>query len=269
MTASLRRLYPHWRRRLHAVAAWVRHRQLRPEDVVVASYPRSGNTWMRFLLYELLSGERPAFQSINRMIPNIGSLGSARRILRSGGRLLKTHEQFRPEYRRAVYIVRDARDVALSEFDFLTGFRGYHRDFETFLAEFAVGEVNPYGSWDEHVTRWLDAMETERAAVQVVHYESLRADPVATLKEVLKFLGEVPEDSRLHMAVQDNSIERMQEDENLARAGLSPGALKHGRAGHRFVRDGIVAGWRTRLAAGQIHRLELACGEALRRAGYN
>src|ERR1700685_382375 len=95
----------------------LRHRDVRPDDTFVASYPRVGSTWLRFLLQETLTGEPSTFPSVNRVLPQIGFHENAYR-LPNGGRLIKTHEAFRPEYQRAIYLTRDPRDVLLSEYAF-------------------------------------------------------------------------------------------------------------------------------------------------------
>src|SRR5690349_7136880 len=41
--------------RLRAPFVWLRHRGLDPQDTFVASYPRSGSTWLCFLLFEILT----------------------------------------------------------------------------------------------------------------------------------------------------------------------------------------------------------------------
>ncbi|HKS75489.1 MAG TPA: hypothetical protein VJQ82_19930, partial [Terriglobales bacterium] len=41
--------------KLRAPLVWLRHRGLGPRDTFVASYPRSGSTWLRFQLFELLT----------------------------------------------------------------------------------------------------------------------------------------------------------------------------------------------------------------------
>jgi hypothetical protein len=95
---------------------WMRHRGLSPNDVFVANYPRSGSTWLRFLLFEILTQKDAGFDDVNRHIPDVGGQRNAMALLPNQGRLIKTEEAFRPDYRRAIYIVRDGRDVALSEY---------------------------------------------------------------------------------------------------------------------------------------------------------
>src|SRR5689334_7193419 len=86
-----------------------------PDDVFLVSYPRSGNTWTRFLLGNLLWQDTPVtFSNIESRIPEI--YFNPDRLMRQlrRPRLLKSHECFQPHYPRVIYIVRDPRDVATS-----------------------------------------------------------------------------------------------------------------------------------------------------------
>src|SRR5437868_9727768 len=88
------------------------------DDVFVVSYPRSGNTWTRFLIANLISPEDPAtFANIEQKLPDIYR-HSQRQLLQSPRpRMLKSHEAFDSRYKKVIYIVRDPRDVSVS---------GYH-----------------------------------------------------------------------------------------------------------------------------------------------
>ncbi len=39
----------------------LRHRDVRPDDTFIASYPRAGSTWLRFLLQETLMEQPSTF----------------------------------------------------------------------------------------------------------------------------------------------------------------------------------------------------------------
>ena len=90
-----------------------------PDDTFVVSYPRSGNTWTRFLIANLVYPEKNVgFTNIEKLIPDTSS--QSNRALKSTPRprIIKTHEYFDHRYRKVIYIVRDPRDVALSDYDF-------------------------------------------------------------------------------------------------------------------------------------------------------
>src|SRR5215469_5727904 len=139
------------RSRLRAPLVWARHRGLVTQDVFVASYPRSGSTWLRFLLVDLLTGETAGFDRVNYLIPDVGRHRGVPGVLPTGGRIIKTHEVYRSAYQKAVYIVRDVRDVVLSEFDYENARQRISEDFSTFLMLSLKSNVNGYGCWQDHV----------------------------------------------------------------------------------------------------------------------
>ncbi len=236
----------------------VRHRGLSARDVFIASYPRAGSTWLRFLLNHVLTGAPSDFASVNRNIPHVGFHANALR-LPSGGRLLKTHEAFRSEYQKAIYIVRDPRDVLLSEYNYLLG-RGFGDcSLETFAAEFVSGKVNGNGSWQAHARGWLNAAE-RNGGILIVRFEDLRRNTEPTLCRLLDFLG-VPADLDLiREAVADNTVARMREKELLT-------PQKASRKG-RFIGTGTVGGWAERLDPATLRRVERACGDEMLRLRY-
>src|SRR5437764_14210828 len=75
-----------------------------PDDVYLVSYPRSGNTWTRFLIANLLDHENPpSFADIEARIPAI-NLWPDKFLLRlPRPRILKSHEYFDPRYPRVIY----------------------------------------------------------------------------------------------------------------------------------------------------------------------
>ena len=70
-----------------------------PDDIFLVSYPRSGNTWTRFLLGNLIYQNDPVtFSNIECRIPEI--YFNRDRFLRQlpRPRMLKSHESFQPHY---------------------------------------------------------------------------------------------------------------------------------------------------------------------------
>lgn len=244
---------------VRAPLAWLYHRGLHATDVFIASYPRAGSTWLRFLLYELLTGEEGDFPAVNRAIPGVGRHRAAPPLLSGSRRLLQTHEPYRREYRRAVYLVRDVRDVVVSEFYFQRMWGIFAGDFESFVPAFLRGEVNRYGSWQAHTRAWLDAQAQRPNDILLVKFGELRRAPEATVAQILAFVGEERADDVIAAAVAHNSKERMREKEdvfNVADKNLS------------FVRKGAVGGWRATLTEAQVAAVEAHAGAELERLGY-
>jgi hypothetical protein len=241
--------------------AWIRHRRLIPADVFVASYPRSGNTWLRFMLFEILLGQSPSFNHVDKVVPDIGKQDKASPVLPHGGRLIKTHEPYRPEYAKAIYLVRDARDVALSEFAYQKALGLAEDDFDQFLTRFLRGTVNPFGSWAAHVDSWMKAKDEGRAEILLLRFDELRREPEISLGKMMEFLAMPVGADLIHRAVSNNSVEKMRDQEKKNPVKAS--------AKGRFIRSGAVEGWREKFTEPQARLVQQRAGSVLSRLGYS
>jgi hypothetical protein len=248
---------------LRVPLVWLRHRGIQERDVFVASYPRSGSTWLRFLLFEALANTEAGFDNVNRVIPDVGMHASAPPILPNQGRIIKTHEAYRPEYKRAIYVVRDPRDVALSEYAYEDALGRVSGDFDHYLTDFLRGTATAYGSWLEHSRGWMDSPLAARGGLLVVRYHDLRKDTYAQLENILNFLGVSLDRQRISDAIRNNDFQRMRVKED-----RSPQLGKSTDDQRRFVRKGAVGGWRDQLTPEQLERIEAETGEMLARLGY-
>jgi hypothetical protein len=272
-------------RRLHAKAArsklrvprvWAWHLGLKPQDIFQASYPRSGSTWLRFMLYEVLRGEEAGFGNIDKCIPEIDAHRGIQPILPGGGRLIKTHEQYRKEYTKAVFLVRDLRDVLLSNYARAVGVglaplvsKG---DLDSFLSAFLKGTALQQGSWQQHTRSWLESPLAKNGNMLVVRYEDLRREPEQAIGQLLEFLGVTPDFQIIRKAVEANSLQQMRakEDQAAKNRAQSPLLASHTDNGEdgRFVRKGAVGGWRSKLTDAQIKLIDEYAGDVLQRLGY-
>jgi hypothetical protein len=248
--------------RLRAPLVWLHHRHLSPTDVFVASYPKSGTTWTRFVLFEILSGLPAGFKTTNQLMTGIGQHTKGLRLLPGGGRLIGTHEQYRKDYGRAIYVVRDARDVLLSEFAFLKALDYFRGDLDEFISTFVFtcGSAYGYGPWQRHVSSWLDSPIAATENLLVVRYEDLRQDPVHCFTRMAEFLRLDVAREKIELAVENNSLQKMREKERKepVRASIRG----------RFVRNGTVRGWVSQLSPAQVRLIEEHTGSALLRLGY-
>jgi hypothetical protein len=248
--------------KLRAGLVWLNHRNLSPTDVFVASYPKSGITWTRFVLFEILSGLPAGFKTTNQLMTGVGKHNKGLRLLPGGGRLVGTHEQYRKNYNRAIYVVRDARDVLLSEFAFLSALDYFHGDLDKFISTFlfTCGSAYGYGPWQRHVSSWLDSPIAGTENLLLVRFEDLRKDPVPWFARMAEFLGVDVDQDKIKLAVANNSIQKMREKEDRepVRASIRG----------RFVRDGAVRGWVSQLSPEQVRLIEEHAGSALLRLGY-
>jgi muconolactone delta-isomerase len=244
---------------LRAPLVWLRHQSLQPTDVFLASYPRSGSTWLRFMLFESLLGESSGFNSVNQAIPDVKSHRVGLPLIPGGSRLIKTHEVYHSEYRKAVYLVRDPRDVALSEYAYQTALGLVDQNLDDYLTRFLHEGVNPFASWRAHVESWLTA-PLNKENLLVLRFENLRTDTVKTITQIAAFLGLNPDEGRIRRAIADNTVERMRAKEKDAPQRAS----KRGQ----FIRSGSVGGWRANLSSLQVESFRERVGDLLTQMGY-
>ena len=239
-----------------------------PDDTFIVSYPRSGNTWTRFLIANLINPDEPAtFANIEAKVPEIEA--NTRRQLERfpRPRILKSHEYFDPRYRRVVYIVRDPRDVVLSNYHFQLKKRfiedGYPID--RYVSRFIAGEVDDYASWGDNVATWL-ATRYESPSFLLLRYEDMLQAPQRELAKVAAFLGIEGDPQRLDRAVELSSADRMRQlekkDENTYIV------TKKTRKDIPFVGTAVSGGWKSALPPDLAVQIELAWAPIMKMLGY-
>ena len=245
-----------------------RNLEVWPDDVFILSFPKSGNTWTRFLIANLVYSETPAdFSNINRLTPDPESLSKRELARMPRPRIIKSHQYFDPRYKRVIYVVRDPRDVALSQFHFHRK-RGLIEDGyppEKFVARFVAGETSPYGSWGENVASWLATREN-RPGFLLLRYEDMLEDAARELKRVASFLEISPDAERIANAVRRSSADEMRKLEK-SQAHLWS-STKSTRQDVPFVRSAQAGGWRTGLPEGAVAQMETAWGNLMTHLGY-
>jgi len=238
------------------------------DDIFLVSFPKSGNTWTRFLLANLRFPEQPVtFANIDKLVPDPTSASTREFDRMPRPRIIKSHECFDPRYPRVVYIVRDPRDVVVSQYHYHRKIRKIEDDspIEKFVTRFLAGETCPHGSWGQNVSTWL-ATSDGNPRFLLLRYEDLVADTARELAKVVNFLHLPAGLKQIHQAVERSSadhmrkLEKTQTDKN----GLTKGSRKD----LSFVRAASSGGWRSDLPAPMVARLEAAWGPLMQRLGY-
>jgi hypothetical protein len=265
-TSSLRRL--RFRdKTVRRAAVWWRYKRasLNPEDAFLVSYPRSGTTWLRFLMFEALTGGSPAFGHIREAVASINRHHEAAAVLGQRGRLVQSHEPYEAGDHRVVYAVRDARSVALSEYRWQIRLGLEPGSLDNFIGDFVRGRSNPWGAWDNHVNFWLESESAEHGHLHLVKFEDLRRNTLETLRAALVFLGVERSDDELQTVIDNNTVERMRQKEDQA---TQRGWRATARRDTRFINEGAVGGWRTQLTESQRETIESRFGGTLKDLGY-
>lgn len=206
--------------------------------VWIASYPKSGNTWVRFLLHHYLWGEPRNSLELNHRIPDLHR--PAGRIDTSSPRLfVKTHFALTDTLPylgmtdRAIYIKRHPKDVLLSGMNYAKLESAGTPDPAAYARAFIGAAGDPawiemgFGAWAEHVESWT---ATDRFPVHVTSYEAIKNDTAGELRAVLAFVGEAVDEDRLLRAVELSDFKRMREIERKEKARGGDSLFRGGRA---------------------------------------
>ena len=241
-----------------------------PDDVFLTSYPRSGNTWSRFLLANLTHPQQAiTFVNLERLIPDMYVHSDRDMRNFSRPRILKSHECFDPRYKRIVYLVRDPRDVAVSN---------YHWELKkgSFPDGFPIDEFVPrwmdslywprIGCWGDHVASWLSTRQGQNNFV-MIRYEDLISNTQHELAKVARLLEIEATPERLSRAIRLSSADQMRQLEG--RQGGRWVQTKYTRQDKPFVRHASVGGWKSVLPPQSVECIETAWGQLMRDLGYD
>lgn len=264
----------------------------------LASYPKSGNTWVRSLVTSLQAGGAGVqLDSLGKLAPNgaarawlegcvdLDSEGlthaemramrvhAYRRVAARRSCLLKVHDVCDPALfpvdatLGTVYIVRDPRDVAPSWADHM----GVNLDaaiaqmadpgltMSASLSSFRPQALQHYGSWSLHVQSWLDHAP---GPLLLLRYEDMLSDPWHEATRLASFLGLAADAASVERSVHACRFEAL-------RSAEEQGGFGERRKGQqRFFRQGRAGAWQSVLQPQQAARLAEQHGEVMRRLGY-
>jgi sulfotransferase family protein len=243
-----------------------------PDDVWLVSYPKSGNTWARFLIGNLVhQDEAVTFKNVESVIPAIYIFPDhvLRRFPRP--RMLKSHESFDPRYKKIIYVVRDPRDVAISYYHFAIKRRWIDSQYpiEEFVPRYIAAEFDIrdklQASWSDHVMSWV-SMRNESNGFLLLRYEDMIENTEHELSRVACFLNIQPTAERLARAVELSAADRMRKLEK--REGQAWELTKDMRQDKPFVRAAKSGNWEQGLSAASVELIESAWAPVMQSLGY-
>ena len=267
----------------------------------LASYPKSGNTWLRIFLANLFADSKAAYdigelgrffygemsgdlyeqvaerplsgltdEEIHRLRPRVHRLLAT---LRPETVMVKTHNALAvkggiatitPDVTMgAIYVVRNPLDVVLSFADH------YGLDVDQAIAA-SVSSDNHVATSPSTVFQYLGAWSDHvrswtRAPnlnLHVVRYEDLSTAPLDAFGAITGFLSLKVPKGRLRRAIRNAAFPKLRRQE--ARRGFA----EKSRHGSAFFRKGRMNQWRDELSSAQVDLMVEAHGEVMAEFGY-
>ncbi|MGH6718607.1 MAG: sulfotransferase domain-containing protein [Alphaproteobacteria bacterium] len=267
----------------------------------LASYPKSGNTWLRAFLHNLLRNpDRPfdindlrtfcVVDSVAELYAQVdprppASLGpegvarlrpSVHRFITTASPdnvFVKTHNALMADFgvptvtaevtAGMIYVVRNPLDVAVSFAHHL----GASLDDTIALMNRPGARTPITAEWvGELMGSWSENVASwtgqSNPTSHVVRYEDMHARPITTFAGVARFLGLDPPRERIEKAIRLSSFRVLQEQER------RHGFVEKSRAADRFFREGKTGAWRRKLTRAQVAALVEPNRIQMARFGY-
>ncbi len=227
---------------------------LKSEDIILASFPKSGNTWVRFFLSNLISeneleGREISFKTLDNMMPSFGTATIFEKWPYQLPRFIKTHLKYGPYLHKPkkILIIRDPRDVMVSYFHYVNNLKIYPT-FELF-SDFIRNPDFGLERWLRHWKSWESNYD------YLIKYESLKENDTETFKAVLNHFKIPFVEENLNRAVEKSRFK------NFRKVEKKYGHTKPGEAGDSFTftRKGIVGDYMNHFSEEDLRYYQQFC----------
>jgi estrone sulfotransferase len=210
------------------------------EDFFIVSFPKSGNTWLRFIIATALFPDKQFdLRKIESLLPTMfGSNPEEMRALPSP-RFIKSHGIFFSIYPKVIYICRDYRDAAVSLY-----FHAKNRGLtgESISAFLRSDLLNIAGPWHWHVSAALEQKKKNPDKIFFLRYEDLLASPEKKTNELLEFC-------RIKTTLNVSEIVARTTFHKLRTSEEKEGSKLTDASGNFFFRKGESGDWKNYLSA--------------------
>lgn len=248
-------------------------------DLIMATYPKTGTTWMQYILLQIKSrGESfPSFHEVMfKVFPYIEASGLEPLLAQDKPRNYKHHLPYNFVQKngksKVVYAYRNPEDTVVSFYHFSRDITpGFNLNFDEFFDNFVTGKV-AYGNYFQHVLSFYKHRCDDN--LLMVSYEKLHANRKEEILRIAKFLGEehnqsLLEDPKLlEKIIERTTFDYMKKNLPMARPNTVSdvqGIQPEGEAPKvNFFRKGIVGDGKTALTVEQRRILREAAEKVLK-----
>ncbi|XP_067448704.1 cytosolic sulfotransferase 2-like [Thunnus thynnus] len=248
----------------------VQNFKARPDDILLATYPKAGNTWVSYVLdllyFSQMSSERQESVSLHERVPFLelqmpGFPSGVDELnkLTTSPRIIKTHlpvqfipKSFWEQNSKIIYVARNAKDSAVSYFHFdrMNKVQPEPGDWNSFLQRFIEGQM-VFGSWYEHVRVWWEKKKTS-SNILYLFYEDLIEDTERELSRLCSFLGLSPSEELKKQVIEKVLFDNMKKNKMVNGSNDEVFDFKISP----FMRKGKVGDWRNHFTVEQNEQFD-------------
>lgn len=190
---------------------------LEKNEYFLISYPKSGNTWLRVILSNLLKKNknlRIGLHNVHQYVPDSHIKTQRTSIIEKKSefnnlkiKIVKSHDRFKPFFKKkkVIYITRNLLDVTPSYFFYLKA----RKTTQPKIDEVISGKANnSFGSWFNHNKFWL---KSKKHNILIIRYERLKSDPEQEIKSICDFIGLESNSQEINNAIKNSDLNSMKD----------------------------------------------------------
>jgi estrone sulfotransferase len=233
-------------------------KNLKTNDSLLVSYPKSGNTWVRFYLCNLLFLIEEIkvdvdFKKLDETMPELGASDLSKEWLYKFPRIVKTHKSkwFCFDKYKSILVVRDPRDVMVSYFYYLNKSKQKNAKVPSVFSEFIRSKKYGLIPWFEFYNHWL-----KHPDLTVIYYEDMLDETLETFSRFNKILDIDVSDEFIYEAILLSSSEKIKE---LQKKDNYLEKDKNFKADFKFLRSGKKSQWVDKFSKEDLDYYESLC----------
>ncbi|XP_029354267.1 sulfotransferase family 5A, member 1 [Echeneis naucrates] len=226
----------------------------RDTDILIASYPKSGTTWIQEMLSLILNKGDP---HLSLTVPNWARApwlehyycASVLEGSSTTPRIVTTHlphhllgSALTDSKAKVIYVSRNPKDVLVSFYHFhkMANFLPESGTFPEFVNRFLAGTLH-FGSWFDHFKGWTSQMTPMHSRLHMT-YEEMSLDLHGAIKKVSSFIQCPLVEDEVNNCVQYCSFSQMKDNVMVNYSLVPDDIMDHNRG--RFMRKGQMGDWK-------------------------
>ncbi|KAI5101501.1 cytosolic sulfotransferase 3 [Silurus meridionalis] len=244
--------------------------QAKPDDILVATYPKAGTTWVSYILDLLYFGNTaPERQTLipiylrvpflEMFVPDMAVGVDLANNLPTTPRLIKTHlpvqlvpKSFWEQNCRVVYVARNAKDNAVSYFHFdrMNELQPYPGEWNDYLQTFMNGKTVS-GPWYDHVCGYWEKKKTY-SNLHYMFFEDMVENTARVVEHLCTFLGLSKPTEETERIAKNAHFDAMKQNKmtNHSTVAAMDFTISH------FMRKGKVGDWKNHFTVAQNEQFE-------------
>ncbi|KAJ1689752.1 hypothetical protein LUZ63_013907 [Rhynchospora breviuscula] len=233
----------------------------RPTDIFLASFPKSGTTWLKAMIFSQCA----PFMEVEF----------------ATGRMMNTHlpyfllpDSITESSCRIVYVWRDPKDVLVSMWYFVQKILGGPDKIVTFYQfyEFFCQGVDTFGPIWNHILEYWEESRRRPEKILFLKYENILQEPVKYAKQLAHFIGcpflEMEENQRVVEQIAELCSIKKLKDFNVNKDGdrVTSSMDVHISKGY-FFRKCEAGDWKNHMTQEMVERLDTLIKEKFKGSG--